>query len=308
MRLDVDPKVDDAFKKLFGSEENKPLLISLLKAILRENIVDAELLNPFSDKDSSDEKLSILDIKARFGDGRLVNVEMQMVITPIYPNRALFYWAKTHHQQLSAGEAYTQLRPTISIHTVNGVVFPDLTKYHSRYRPQEVDHPGLVFSKHLDIHLIELPKFLARVDHLTEPVERWCYFLKHGEDLEPESLPTNLRCPEIEKAVEVLEIMNHNDRERLLYEAHQRAWRDAVSLREDSFEEGKQAGEQIGVRKGVLESIEMLLEIKFGAESLSLMDRIRPIEDLDELRKIQQLLRTVGTVEEFRDRLANGRY
>lgn len=313
MRLGIDPKVDYAFKKLFGSEENKPLLISLLKAILRFEIVDVELLNPFSDKDSLDEKLSILDIKARLDDGRLINVEMQMVITSIYPNRALFYWAKTHHQQLAEGEPYAKLRPTISIHIVNGVVFPDLTKYHSKYRLQEVDPPHQVFSKQLEIHLIELPKFLAEVEQLNERVEQWCYFLKHGEELEPNLLPMNLRHPDIEKAIEVLEIMNHNDRQRLLYEARQQAWRDAASLKEDSvqegrqlgLQEGKEIGLQIGIRKGMIDSIELGLELKFGPDGLSVMDSIRRIDDLDLLRELQQLLKTVGTLQEFRDRLAN---
>ena len=69
MILGIDPKVDYVFKKLFGSEANKPLLIALLNAILRaflaEPIVDVEILNPFNDKDLLDDKLSILDIKAR---------------------------------------------------------------------------------------------------------------------------------------------------------------------------------------------------------------------------------------------------
>src|SRR4030095_13097503 len=110
MPLGIDPKVDYAFKKLFGSEENKPLLIDFLQSILNESIEDLEILNPFNAKESEDDKLSILDIKAKLKDQRFVNIEMQMVVSGIYPQRALYYWAKIHSGQLKEGEDYTQLK------------------------------------------------------------------------------------------------------------------------------------------------------------------------------------------------------
>jgi hypothetical protein len=65
----IDPKVDYVFKILFGSEANKSLLIHLLNAVLKpppgQQIVAVEILNPFNDKETLDDKLSILDIKAR---------------------------------------------------------------------------------------------------------------------------------------------------------------------------------------------------------------------------------------------------
>ena len=70
----IDPKVDYAFKHVFGREENTPLLIHLLHAVLQppsqQQITALELLNPFNDKDALDDKLSILDIKARDASGR----------------------------------------------------------------------------------------------------------------------------------------------------------------------------------------------------------------------------------------------
>ena len=83
MIIGIDPRVDYAFKKLFGSEANKTLLICLLNAVLKlpqgRQIHSVEILNPFNDKDNSDDKLTILDIKARDQLGRQYNIEMQMV-------------------------------------------------------------------------------------------------------------------------------------------------------------------------------------------------------------------------------------
>ena len=95
MILGIDPKVDYAFKKLFGSEANKLLLLALLNAVLRAFIAapidDLDILNPFNDKDILDDKLSILDIKARDRNGHLYNIEMEMAAAKAYPKRILYY-------------------------------------------------------------------------------------------------------------------------------------------------------------------------------------------------------------------------
>ncbi|WP_029631730.1 PD-(D/E)XK nuclease family transposase [Zavarzinella formosa] len=92
MILGIDPKVDYAFKKLFGSPAHKNLLIHLLNALmvmrLRAPITDIEILNPFSVKVSPEDKLSILDVKARDADGRLYLVEMQVLATDGFPGGA----------------------------------------------------------------------------------------------------------------------------------------------------------------------------------------------------------------------------
>ena len=79
----IDPKVDIAFKKVFGSSQNTGLTMALIDAVLQpapwQRLVELTLLNPYSEKMSMDDKLSILDIKARDERGRMFNLEMQMV-------------------------------------------------------------------------------------------------------------------------------------------------------------------------------------------------------------------------------------
>ena len=80
MKTGIDPRVDYAFKKVFGSEANVPLLSDLLHAVLKpeRRIVDLQLLNPFNEKNWEEDKLSVLDIKARDELGQQYNVEMQL--------------------------------------------------------------------------------------------------------------------------------------------------------------------------------------------------------------------------------------
>jgi PD-(D/E)XK nuclease family transposase len=74
MILGINPTVDYAFKHLLGREATRPILINVLDSVLQpvpgHGIRDIELLNPFNPKEALDDKLSILDIKARDQSGR----------------------------------------------------------------------------------------------------------------------------------------------------------------------------------------------------------------------------------------------
>src|ERR1700758_4836620 len=102
--------------------------MSVLDCILApppgHRIREIELLNPFNPKEALDDKLSILDIKARDQSGRQFNVEMQMLAFRYYEKRILYYAAKLHQQQLHEGEDYLMLRPTISISFLDHILFP----------------------------------------------------------------------------------------------------------------------------------------------------------------------------------------
>ena len=134
----IDPRIDIAFKKVFGSEPFRDLTAALINAVLQpppeHRVVEVEIVNPYSERMSLDDKLSILDVKARDQSEWLYDLEMQMLATAALARRVLYYWAKNYGQQLTAGEDYTRLRRTVSICFVNGVVFPDWPQYHTRFR------------------------------------------------------------------------------------------------------------------------------------------------------------------------------
>src|SRR5579862_3038451 len=117
MIVGIDPKVDYAFKHTFGREATRPLLIEVIDSVLvpapGHQIRDVELLNPFNPKESLDDKLSILDIKARDQAGRQFNVEMQMLLYRHFGKRIFYYGSRLHQQQLHEGEDYPKLKPTI---------------------------------------------------------------------------------------------------------------------------------------------------------------------------------------------------
>src|SRR6266704_3412837 len=116
MILGIDPEVDYAFKYLLGRDSTRGLLIDVLNNVLAppagHEIREIDLLNPFNLQESLDDKLSILDIKARDQSGQQFNIEMQMLGSPHSAKRFLYYWSKLYPQQLHEGDEYLKLRPT----------------------------------------------------------------------------------------------------------------------------------------------------------------------------------------------------
>lgn len=144
MILVIEPTVDYAFKHFLGREETRPILIDVLERVLYPQpggqLADIELLNPFNPKEALDDKLSILDIKARDRSGRQFNVEMQLFAQASYRKRVFYYAAKLHQQQLHEGEGYDKLKPTISISFVNNLLYPEIADYHLQFQLLEKKH------------------------------------------------------------------------------------------------------------------------------------------------------------------------
>ena len=307
MRTGIDPKVDYAFKKLFGTEENK----ALLSAVLREEIADVELRSPLNEKDFADDKLTVLDVKVRLGDGRLVNVEMQMATDRFYPNRVIHYASEVYAGQLKEGNRYDVLRPTIGIHFVNDLIFRETSKYHLTFRLRCDEEPKLVFGDQLLIHVFQLPNFKLAAGDVAEGMERWCYFLKHGADMDRGDLPESLKTDSIDKALEVLEVINFDERERLLYQGRVRVQRDEASrkaeweqiAREKAQLELEKAIWQKAVAKGRLigfsSSVARGMKVKFGPRSLPFLPLLNRIEKEGVLIQLQDQLYTDISFEEF---------
>lgn len=250
MVLGIDPKVDLAFKKLFGTEENAPMLIDLLHAVVQPTrpITGLEIVQAQSEMDTPRDKQVIADVKARDQGQRQFHVEMQWEVPWFFPNRVLFYWAKFHSQQLRAGEDYQILRPTVFVCFANQIVYPEENDFHLVFRLLETRKGKQSFSGDLEVHLIELPRFTKPAEQLSSPLDRWCYFLRHGAELDLDHLPASLDAPMIRRAMEVLTVWTQEEREREAYEQRLKFQRDQSSLMREVREAhiAKERGVAIG--------------------------------------------------------------
>ena len=252
----INPCVDIAFKKLFGIEENKDLLISLINATVsqEDQVVDVKLLNPYNQKQFSDDKLSILDIKAQGACGKMFNIEIQITDDRDYDKRALYYWAKLYAEQLMATQEYSKLEKVIGIHILNFTSIPKSQKYHNVFHITEKED-GFPYFDSLELHTIELNKFAsamegdlaASVSQIQDSLSMWSTFLTNYEALENlNNLPEGLDKPALKKALGVLDVMNFTKKERGIYEDHLKWLRTEAN----TLLKAEEKAEERGIKKG----------------------------------------------------------
>ena len=263
----ISPRVDIAFKKIFGVEENKDLLISLINAVVSKDdqVADVTLLNPYNPANFRNDKLSILDVKAKGLDGKLFNIEIQISDEADYDKRALYYWAKLYTEQLKASQDYGRLAKAIGIHILNFLSIPESKKYHNVFHIKEKDS-DLRYFKDLELHTLELKKFSQDANEelpemlgkIKSALDVWMAFLTRHDLLRnraPKDLPGNLSSQPsfepLQKAIQVLDVMNFSEQERGLYEDHLKWLRIEANTLKKSHEDGKAEGRLEGRLEGI---------------------------------------------------------
>jgi predicted transposase/invertase (TIGR01784 family) len=182
----VDIKNDIAFRKIFGNENKKIILISFLNAVMKlkgkDAIEDVEILNPYQLPIIKNLKASIIDVKARDKKGKAYIIEMQVAEPDGLDKRLLYYASKEYSQQIESGEFYTKLKPVIFI-GIFDFKFTEGNKYLSHHAVCDVEN-GERTIKDMGFYFIELPKFEKLLADLQEVTDKWIFFIKEVENLE----------------------------------------------------------------------------------------------------------------------------
>ena len=188
----VDIKNDIAFRKIFGNENRKEVLISFLNAVLllQENhkIVTVDILTPYQLPDIKGGKVTIVDVKAKDQNDKTYIIEMQVAEVEGFDKRVLYYASKSYSAQIERGDQYQKLNPTYFI----GILDFEVTQnknYISRHKIIDVE-TNESYIKDIEFNFIELPKFKKSVNELESVIDQWVYFIKNAESLEV--IPENL--------------------------------------------------------------------------------------------------------------------
>ena len=188
----VDIKNDIAFRKIFGNENRKEVLISFLNAVLLlENdrkIVSVDILTPYQLPALKGGKVTIVDIKAKDQSDKNYIVEMQVAEVDGFDKRVLYYASKSYSSQIDRGDLYEQLNPTFFIGILDFNITQN-TDYISRHKILDID-TGENLLNDIEFTFIELHKFNKQETELTTIIDQWVYFIKNAENLEviPESV------------------------------------------------------------------------------------------------------------------------
>ena len=188
----VDVKNDIAFRKIFGNENRKEVLISFLNAVLLlENdrkIVFVDILTPYQLPALKGGKVTIVDIKAKDQSDKNYIVEMQVAEVDGFHKRVLYYASKSYSSQIERGDSYEKLNSTFFIGILDFEITQN-TNYISRNKILDIE-TGENLITDIEFNFIELPKFKKSETELSSIIDQWVYFIKNAENLEviPESV------------------------------------------------------------------------------------------------------------------------
>ena len=240
MQHAIDPKIDCVFKALLGSEENRNLLIHFLNAFLatelNEPLVWVDIINPYNDKEFLNDKLSIVDVKARDRFEQLYQIEIQLTSYGNLPSRIVYNWADIYSKQLKSGKDYGELKPTYSIWLLAENLLHHDTEYRHHYKLR--DEQGQCLTQHGGIWLVELNKFNATT--IANEEHRWLKFFKEGEHLNDTTLPDWMTTPEMTQAMTTLSLFSEKERQYDKYQARQEYLREQRTLQKEQEQTSKE--------------------------------------------------------------------
>ncbi len=303
MKIGIRAWIDFAFRKIFGKPGNEICLISLLNAVLRfpHPVVSVEYLNPFGIKDFETDKLVCVDVKATDQRGRVLIVEIQIVVQSSFAKRAVFYACEAYTDQLRAGQGYGDLKATYSICLLMRNLWDD-DQLHHQFRLVDRES-GRVLEESIEIHTVELAKYNGALSDVRSAsvLEQWAYWIKNSSEHTVEELQELLPGLEFLRATGELNAIREITEEKQMYDAREKASLDIQSNlidarqegREEGREEGRQEGIEIGDKRGKLKASIQIYEglLSDSVTSESILNS-RSTEDLESMvANLQKRLR-----------------
>lgn len=244
----LDPKNDVCFRKIFGTEKNKDILIHFLNDMVtfreRHPITDVSFLKTVQDPETKAQKTSIVDVLCRDEHGHQYIVELQVAKEKGFAKRAQYYAAKAYSSQMKVGGAYADLKEIIFIAIADFIMFPEKEAYKSDHiildrKTQANDLKDFSFT------FLELPKFKKRIDDLSNMVEKWSYFFLHAEETKEEDLAKIIGSDEIiERVYQELNRFSWNEEELLTYEQAEKYAGSYKASMDQRYDEGMEKGRE----------------------------------------------------------------
>lgn len=298
----INPKTDFAFKKIFGSEERKDILISFLNALLYEGqptIEDLTIINPAIMPRIRGIKDTYLDVKAKLDDNTTVIIEMQVLNVEAFEKRILYNAAKAYSLQLETGEQYELLNPVIALTITDFEMFENFEKVISRFVLKEKEYLFDYLVYDIELVFVELPKFNKELGELATLTDKWIYFMKSAKNLQtvPETMGI---VPEIQKAFDVANTANLSADE---LEAQERR-EIYIQDQRGAITKALKQGIQQGIKEGKLALIMRQLERRIGQISPEVESRIASLS-VEQLENLGEALIDFTNVSFLTDWLAN---
>ena len=274
----INPFTDEGFKRIFGNEINKDMIIRFLNSLLNETITDITFRNVEALGICRNDRKAVFDIFCETDKHELIIVEMQKSSQKYFSDRVLYYASFAIQQQATyAKEQLEQelkllkeeqegnsskpkrLRWNYAVNRVYVVCFLNYImdrKHPAKYRwdiirmDRELKEP---FSDTLMEIYLEMPKFNLRLSECDTLYKKFLFVLNNIEIME--RLPKELNEQIFQKLKSIVEIERMTPDERLAYELSLSTERDLYACMETKYEEGLEKGIEKGKAEGLAEGI-----------------------------------------------------
>ncbi|RYE36420.1 MAG: Rpn family recombination-promoting nuclease/putative transposase [Sphingobacteriaceae bacterium] len=256
----INPYTDFGFKKIFGEEASKPLLIDFLNALLPEQhkIVDLSFKNTEQLGQTDLDRKAIYDIYCENDRGEKFIVELQKAKQNYFIERTIYYSTFPIREQAEKGNWNYNLKAVYCI----GILDFTFDDYETEPERNEVVHTiklknqnGEIFYNKLTYIYLEMPNFLKAEHELQTRLDKWLYFIKNLEDFQ--QIPVMFKDEVFTQAFEKAELANMKQADLDNYETSLKVFRDNKATydyaRQTAHDEGRNAGLLEGRNEGKLE-------------------------------------------------------
>jgi predicted transposase/invertase (TIGR01784 family) len=244
---------DFGFKRLFGTEPNKDLLIDFLNELLRQDEIQIRDLN-FMDKEHLGagiaDRSAIFDLYCETESGEKIIVELQKARQDFFKDRSIFYSTFPIQEQAEKGDWSFELKAVYTV-GILGFCFlehkNDKDYFHHEVKLMDVNRNTIFYDK-LSYVYLELPKFNKTEEQLESHFDKWLYVLKNLHTFKDR--PSKLEERIFRKLFDVAEIAAFSPEERDAYEHSLKYYRDLHNVVDSAERKGEKIGEARGRQKG----------------------------------------------------------
>jgi predicted transposase/invertase (TIGR01784 family) len=237
----LNPFTDYGFKKIFGEEASKPLLIDFLNALLpqTDKIIDLTFKNTEQLGQTDLDRKAIYDIYCENEKGEKFIVELQKAKQNYFKERTIYYSTFPIREQAEKGEWNYNLKAVYCI----GILDFTFDDYETEPEKSEVVHTiklknqnGKTFYDKLTFIYLEMPNFKQLETQLETRLDKWLYFIKYLEDFQ--TIPTIFTDDVFSQAFEKAELAKFGQVELANYENSLKIYRDLKGVIDTAFDEG----------------------------------------------------------------------
>ena len=238
----INPFTDVGFKRIFGQELSKPLLLDFLNSLFEgeKHIVNLTFLDKEQPALFVEDRSLIYDIYCETDEGEKIIVEMQNKSQPFFKNRSIYYVSESIARQGERGSSWNY--EIDSVYLVAFLNFSPLD-FKKQFRTDVVlaeKDTKEQFSDKLRMIYLQLPLFTKEADECENQVERWIYLLKNMETLN--RLPWAAQSAVFKKLESIADVGGMTRAERLQYDEALKKYRDTISVFEGVRMEGRVEG------------------------------------------------------------------